>query len=305
MQTHSISMECEPLPAEVPVGADLVLKVKVSCSEGCDLAGMPVRIEPSDGAAATTALAANASESSDIAVKAPQQVGEHAFTVAVEPHEAGGILHEGRSLPVIVKTVPQGTSLAVWDIPSPVVIGKPFEVKVGAKSTADCALTDTSIEVCDESGAVAAHGRLGEAPWPGTSALYWTAVELVAPEKEGLSQWSVRFAAAELALPHNGAVGQFSVAVLRPPEHRLTVTVIEKESKAPIEDVQIRLGAYRGATDPSGVAEIMMPKGSYELHVWRAGYEAPAQAVGIAGDVSAQVEMSIVPEEDPDAVWTM
>jgi hypothetical protein len=306
MQTHSTTIELsEPVPAQVAVGTDLVLKLKVSCSAGCDLCGTPVTIAASDGAVATAVLAANANEGADIAVKAPQRVGEHAWTITVEPREVGGIPHEQGSLPLTLTTIPQGTSLAVWDIPSPVVMGMPFEIKVGAKSAADCALTDTSIEVCDEIGAVAAHGRLGETPWPGTSALYWTAIELIAPRTEGLSRWSVRFAAAELALPHDGAAVQFSVTVVKPPEHRLTVTVIEKESKAPIEDVQVRLGAYRGATDSSGVAEVMMPKGAFELHVWKAGYEAPAQAVDICADISVQVEASIIPEDDPDAAWTM
>jgi hypothetical protein len=128
---------------------------------------------------------------------------------------------------------------------------------------------------------------------------------MVAPEQEGLSEWSVRFAADELAVPHDGASAEFSVAVVRPPEHRLAVKVIEKESRAPIEDVQLRLGAYRGATGQSGLVEIMMPKGAYELHIWKAGYEAPSQTVDIRQDTSLEVEASIIPEEDPGAAWTM
>jgi hypothetical protein len=184
-------------------------------------------------------------------------------------------------------------------------MGERFEVKVGAKSAGDYDLKGQGIEVCDKDGAIVARGHLQDTPWPGTTALYWTMVEMVAPDQEGLSAWSVRFAAVDLAIPHNGAVAEFSVAVVRPPEHRLAVKVIEKESRAPIEDVQVRLGAYRGATGQSGLAEIMMPKGAYELHIWKAGYEAPSQTVDIRQDTSLEVEASIVPEEDPDAAWTM
>jgi hypothetical protein len=305
IQTHATTLELsEPLPDEVAVGSDLTLKAKVSCSAGCDLRGLPVTVVALDGVVATGTVA-SVDESTDIDVKAPTRVGEHAWTVVFEAHEAGGTRHEGSSLPVTIKTVAQGTSLAVWDIPSPVVMGSRFAIKVGAKSAADCELKDTSVEVCDASGAVVARGRLGEAPWPGTTALYWTAIELTAPDTEGLSAWSVRFAAAELQLPHDGSAAEFRVAVVRPPEHRLTVRVIEKDSKAPIEDVQIRLGAYGAATGPSGTAEIMMPKGVHELHVWKAGYEAPARPVDIKDDIAVEVEATVVPEEDPDAAWTM
>jgi hypothetical protein len=305
LQIHATTIELsEPLPAEAAVGSDLTLKAKVSCSAGCDLRGLTVKVAGPDGVVATGTVA-SVDESRDIGVKAPTRVGDHAWTVVFEPHEAGGIRHEGSSLPVTIKTVAQGTSLAVWDIPSPVVMGSRFAIKVGAKSAADCELKDTSIEVCDASGAVVARGQLGDTPWSGTTALYWTVVELTAPEAEGLNAWSIRFAAAELELPHDGSAAEFRVAVVRPPEHRLTVKVVEKDSKAPIEDVQIRLGAYAAATGPSGTAEIMMPKGVHELHVWKAGYEAPGRPVEIKDDIAVEVEATVVPEEDPDAAWTM
>ena len=93
--------------------------------------------------------------------------------------------------------------------------------------------------------------------------------------------------------------------VSRPPEHRLTVKVVEQQSKEPIADVQIRLGPFRGTTDPTGIAEVMMPKGTYDLHVWKAAYEAPAHSIEIKGDLSIEVEAVFVPEEDPDNAWTM
>jgi hypothetical protein len=304
IETHSTTIELSgPLPAEVAVGSNLTLKAKVSCSAGCDLRGLTVTVAAPGGVVATGTVAP-VNESADIDVKTPTRVGEPVWTVVFEPHEASGIRHEGSSLPVTIRTVAQGTSLAVWDIPSPVVMGSRFAIKAGAKSAADCELKDTSIEVCDANGAVVARGRLGETPWPGTTALYWTTAELTAPATEGLSAWSVRFAAAELELPHDGSAAEFRVAVVRPPEHRLTVKVVEKDSKVPIGDVQIRLGAYGAATGPSGTAEIMMPKGVHELHVWKAGYEAPARPVEIKDDIAVEVEATVVPEDDPDAAWT-
>src|SRR5262245_54602772 len=126
LQTHATTIELsEPLPAEVAVGSDLILKAKLACSAGCDLRGLPVTVATPDGLVAKGTVAA-ADESTDIDVRAPTRVGEHAWTVVFEPHESGDIRHKGSSLPVTIKTVAQGTSLAVWDIPSPVVIGSRF-----------------------------------------------------------------------------------------------------------------------------------------------------------------------------------
>jgi hypothetical protein len=241
----------------------------------------------------------------DIALKAPQQVGEHVWSIRFPAHAVEGVLHEECTLPVSVRTKAHGTSLAVWAIPSPVVMGERFNIKVGAKSSAGCELSGEKILIRDQSGAVIAQGSLRDTPWPGTSALYWTEVEVPAPAQEGMFWCTVNFAAAEIETPHEGASSKFSVAIVRPPEHRLTVEVLEKDTKAPIEDAQVRLGAYRAATDPSGRAEVAMPKGTYDLTVWKVGYEAPGRIVDIHDDVSVQVEVVIVPPENPDAAWLM
>ena len=303
---HSIDVElCEPVPAEVPVGADFVVKLKVSCPEGCDLGALPVSVTGPDQQPVTIAPTPGEADTREIALTAPQQVGEHAWSIAFAPHEGEGARHEGCTLPIRLRTRPHATSLAVWAVPSPVVTGERFRIDIGAKSSAACGLEGEAIEVLDDAGAVVARGRLGATPWPGTSALFWTELELAAPDQEGLAWWSVRFAATDLEAPHEGTSSRFSIAVVRPPEHRLTVEVLEKESKAPIADAQIRLGAYRAATDPSGHAEVAMPKGTYDLTVWKVGYDAPIMTVEVQDDVTVQVEAVIVPPENPDAPWIM
>jgi hypothetical protein len=292
----------EPLPAEVPVGAKVALKLKVSCPEGCDLSALPLTITDPDGRIATIPPGESPRE---IILEAPQDVGEHAWSIAFPSHTSEGAAHEGCTLPLSLRTTPHATSLAVWSVPSPVVAGENFRVMVGAKSSVSSALEGKPIAVKDEAGAIVAQGRLGATPWPGTSALYWTEMELSAPTQEGLAWWSVNFAGATIETPHDGSSSRFSIAVVRPPEHRLRVEVLEKDSKAPIEDVQIRLGAYRAATDPSGHAEVAMPKGSYELTVWKVGYDAPGQIIDINEDTSITIEAVVVPPENPDAHWIM
>jgi hypothetical protein len=106
-------------------------------------------------------------------------------------------------------------------------------------------------------------------------------------------------------LPHEGTSTTFSVLVVKPPEHRLTIKVMEKETSVPIADVQVQLGAYRAATDSLGIAEMDMPKEIYELGIWKVGYEAPTTTVRIDSEILVEVHAVAVPEEDPDAAWLM
>jgi hypothetical protein len=311
---HSTNVELgEPVPTELAVGSDLVLKVKLSCPAGCDLSRTPVTVTGPDGQVAMIEARADSGQGGqtgdatlrDVTLKAPQQVGEHAWAVRFGPHEGDGVRHEECTLPVNFRTKPHDTSLAVWAVPSPVVMGERFTVKVGAKSSAGCELKGKKILITDEGGAVLAQGVLEATPWPGTSALYWTEVAVPAPAQEGMFWCTVSFAASDIETPHQGASSKFSVAIVRPPEHRLTVEVLEKESKSPIEDAQVRLGAYRAATDPFGRVEVAMPKGTYDLTVWKVGYETPGRIVDVQEDVSIQVEVVIIPPENPDAAWLM
>src|SRR5262249_47480292 len=263
---------------------------------------LPLTIKGPDD---TAAAACHINDSGEVALRIPPKVGAQSFTIAFAPHEAADIRHEPCALSLTINSIPHGTSLAVWDIPSPIVKGQRSNRKGGAKSAASAGRRGLEIAVIDKGRTVGALGGLRDAHWPETTALFGEEVDWPAPAEEGLRKWSVRFAAEGLALPHDGTAAEFSAMVARPPEHCLTVKVVEQKSKEPIADVQVRLGPFRGTTGPTGVAEVMMPKGTYDLHVWKAAYEAPAQSIEIKGDLSVQVEAVFVPEEDPDNAWTM
>jgi methionine-rich copper-binding protein CopC len=305
---HAIVIEASG-PPDVAVGTDFMLRIKASCPAGCDLSGATVKVATPDGAAALVEPASvdpeAGTEFRKVALKAPLQPGEHVYKVSIPPHEVAGVCHDEGTLSVAVKTRPHATSLAVWAIPSPVVTGRRFAIKAGARSAAGCDLMGRTIEIRDESGAVMATGALGKEPWPGTEALYWTELELPAPEQAGMFSWSVNFEGADLAIPHESASSRFSIAIVRPPEHKLTVKVVERDTASPIADAMVRLGAYRGATDTSGLAEIMLPKGTFDLNVWKAGYEAPATTLDIDADATVEVVVAALPEENPDAAWLM
>jgi hypothetical protein len=303
LRPHAPTIEViSPTPPEVAVGADFVLKVKAWCAAGCELDGMTLKVTAPDGAVVAGVLG---HETADVTLTAPRRTGKASWNLVCGPHESAGILHDETTLSVRIDIIPHASSLAVWAIPSPVVMGENFAIKVGAKSSAGIALTGTTVEVCDEAGIVVARGRLGEAPLPGTSALYWSEIPLLAPLGEGVRAWSVRFAPADLDLAHEQASSTFSVAIVRPPEHRLTVKVMEKDTAAPIANAQLRLGAFRAATDQAGLAEVDLPGGVYDLSVWKVGYEAPARTVDLNGDASVEVEVVALPEENPDTAWQM
>jgi hypothetical protein len=295
-------------PAEVAVGAEFVMTVGVSCPDGCDLSGLPIEVLTPDNVILNVKADlddAPAGAMHRVALKAPLQAGQHVWRVSCPAHESGGRHHGVAELQVPVRIRPLETSLAVWSIPSPVVTGRPFAIKVGAKSSAGCDLTGTPLAVCDAAGTVLASGVLGNRTWPGTSALYWTELILTAPAEAGMFAWSVTFAAPDLALAHHGSSSRFSIAIVDPPEHRLAVKVVEQDTATPVENAQVRLGPYRAATDGSGIAEVMLPKGSYDLNVWKSGYEAPTTAITVDADLAVDIVLTPVPEENPDDRWQM
>jgi hypothetical protein len=298
----------EPLPLEVPAGNSAAVTVSASCPDRRDRTDMAIIVTAPDGQATTYALAADADgagEAAVIALEAPPRIGEHVFRLTLPAHEIAGTRYRKAVLDVPVRVTPQTTSLAVWDVPSPAIAGARFAVKVGAKSAVDTALAGCAIEVCDDAGEVVGRGVLGDSPLLGTGALYWTDVRLQAPRTEGVATWSVRLGASELELPHDAAKTSFSVAVAPTPEHVLSVKVVEQATAMPIPDVELRLGAYRGTTGASGLAEIALPKGRYELHIWKVGFEAPPRPLEIDADAFVEVEALVIPEEDPDARWKM
>jgi hypothetical protein len=288
----------EALPAEIPVGTSFGLAVRVSCQGGGTLPGGLVNIKDGNDIVATRELLVSGddfTETEPIALTAPDQVGEYLWTAEFPKQEIDGVVYEQSALPILFKTKPHAMSLAVWDVPSPVVMGERFTVKVGAKSTADSPLQNAHVDVIDESGALVGSGTLGEEAWPGTAALFWAEVPLTAPSDERICSWSVRFAADELSLPHDSASGAFSFSTTPPPQHVVEITAVVKDTEAAIPDAIVRLGRHRGCTDDSGLVRLGVPKGTYDLIVWKAGYETTPTTLEVTRDVAIRVEGKELP----------
>ena len=46
-----------------------------------------------------------------------------------------------------------------------------------------------------------------------------------------------------------------------------------------------------------------MPQGTYGLDVLKTGYEALSPVLDVNGDVTVEVEVAVIPPENPDAYW--
>lgn len=290
----------EPSPSEVDAGADIALKAEVSCPEPCDLRGSIVRIVRQDAAVAKevelTEFDGTVNETDEFVVEAPIEPGEYMWTAVFPAQEKEGISHEESSTWFSFIVKPHRTSIAVWDVPSPIAFSDKFKIKVGVKCAAECSLTGKQIEVYNEKGEKVASGTLGETPLPQTSALYWAKVELEAPGVERYYRWTVKFSKPDLELPHEEASYNFGFTTARPPEHVVTVEVIDKNTKTPIKNALVTLHScgtpYRNRTDDGGVAKLKVPKGEYQLYASKGDeHETFQTTVEITDDATIKAEL--------------
>lgn len=205
-------------------------------------------------------------------------------------------------------------TIVVWDQPSTIVCGRPFVVKVGIKCSGACAPDDWAIEVLDHEQLCLAQAVVGAQPWPETTGLYYTDVELLAPASPGL----FRFTAIAPAQPpmqagaprpeaaaapgeserdapppaaHSAARADFNVRSVAEPEHRLTVLAIDRDSQSPVAGLRVVAHPYRTTTDRAGQAELHLPRGKYRVFVSGRDY-IPFRSEGeLAGDLTLRAEL--------------
>ncbi len=193
-------------------------------------------------------------------------------------------------------------TLAVWDLPSPAATGRPLALNVGAKCSHGCDLTGAPVEIRNDAEAVVGSGTLGPTPWAGTSALYWTDVELTGPEVAGHVCLTASIAALE-SHPHPTASSTFRFIAVTPPEHPVTLKVTDRETGAGVVGAEVRFGPFRAATNEEGVASIELPSGAFEVTAWKPGYDAASISVHVAGRVS--VELALVAEPATEEPYWM
>jgi len=301
VESHQTNTEMiQSAPAEVDAGTDMALKVKVSCSSNCNLQGGKVRIVDDEGAVVKetelVSFDGAVNDTDEFVVHAPIRLGEYTWSVVFPAQEKQGVLHEESSTPLVFKVKPHSRSMAVWDVPSPIAFNDKFKIKVGVRCSAECNLMGNKIEIYDHEGGKVATATLGDVPWPDTSALYWAEVELEAPGTEGSYSWEVKLPKPDLELPHEEASYKFGFITARAPEHVVTVEVIDKDTKTPIENAYVFVQPYSGYTDDAGVAKIGVTKGEYKIYVLKGEYKDFQTTAEVASDIALQAELLFDPD---------
>ena len=187
------------------------------------------------------------------------------------------------------------TRVVAWDIPSAVVVGERFKMKVGIKCSSECELANRSFAVYDHDGKQIAASTLPGERWPGTDGLYAAEVELEAPSHDGLYTWTVSAAASDTEIPHAKGDLSFGVRAVSHPDYVVTVEAVDKDSQTPLCGARVVMHPYNAVTDDRGVAEIRVAKGEYRLFVTQTNYLIFGQALEVTADVKARVELELEP----------
>ena len=162
--------------------------------------------------------------------------------------------------------------LVVWDRPPAVERGKRFAIKIGLTCSSKRGPAGRMVEVRDQDGETRATATLGDDPWPGTDALHYAEVALVAPDAEGLHTWEAAVLTDGPAMAHAGGNVRFGVRVVSAPACALTVVATDAESRTPVEGARVVAHPYRAVTDERGMATLQVPAGEYRLFVSGKGY---------------------------------
>ena len=190
---------------------------------------------------------------------------------------------------------PHTTNVAVWDIPSAIVAGERFRVKVGVKCADECDLTNAGFGIFDEEGTQLATGTLPGDLWPGSTGLYVAEVELAAPATEGLYTWSVTIPASEAEIPHAAGSASFGIRVVSQPDYLVTIEAVDEADHAPLRGARVVMHPYRAVTDDRGIAAVRVAKGSYQLFVSQTRYITLGLPIEVDADMTARAELSVEP----------
>jgi hypothetical protein len=198
---------------------------------------------------------------------------------------------------------PHALNVVVWDVPSAIVVGEKFRIKVGIKCAHECDLANTDFGIYDHEGTRVAAGTLPAERWPGTTGLHVAEVELDAPSAEGLYTWSVKSPSTTLGanpgtdgdVTHAEESVSFGVRVVANPEYLVTVETVDGIDHTPLAGARVVMHPYRAVTDERGIAKVRVAKGAYKLFVSQTRYVTFGLPVEVDADMTARAELYVEP----------
>ena len=188
------------------------------------------------------------------------------------------------------------TNVVAWDVPSAIVAGERFRMKVGITCEHGCDCANRAFEVHDHEGAVVVSGAVSGDIWPGTTGLCVSEVELVAPAAEGLYMWTVTGNAdAGEEIPHAAVSISVGVRVVGRPEYVVRIEAVDEAAQTPLTGARVVMHPYRTVTDDRGIAEVRVAKGSYQLFVSQTRYTTLGLPIDVTADMTARAELNLEP----------
>ena len=295
-----VEIALEVSPEVVDAGAEITFHARVSCSPSGDLVGHGLKVKDQAGAGVGTLELAELDDDENavgtLAVKAPVKTGDYVWSVVSPAVVKDGVSYAEASKAISFTVTPHTTRVLAWDIPSTVVAGDKFKIKVGIKCSSECKFADKAFAIYDHKGVEIASGTLSGDISPGTSGLYFATVELKAPSSADLYQWSVKSAGKDLERPHAEGAAEFSLRVVARPECVVKVEAVDRLSQEPVAGAQVALHPYRTVTDERGLAEIRVAKGAYNLFVAKSKYLTVGLPVDVTADMTTRAELDLEPE---------
>ena len=299
----TISLVQEP-PAEIAAGVDTVIVVQVVCSEGCDLRGNTGSVVTHEHELIKEFYINQffgVNQTDALLIRAPLDPGEYTWSIVYPEQEKDGIIHSEASVSATFTVMEQHqTSIAVWDVDSPVVSGELMKLKVGVRCSANCQLAGKEVVILDYQGTVVASETLGTDLWPNTTALYWTEVEFQPPAIEGIFTWSASFPEQNLEDSHFGSSTTFGFEIVKKPDCVISLEVTEQETGLPINGADVVLQPYRGRTDNRGNARFEVANGYYQIYVTKVKYDTFSIGVLATESQTVKVALSTTPEQEQD-----
>jgi hypothetical protein len=196
----------------------------------------------------------------------------------------------------VANPVNHDVNVVVWDVPSAIVVGETFGIKVGIKCVDGCDLAHVQFGIYDHEGTQVATGTLPAECWPGTTGLHVAEVDLEAPAVEGLYTWSVRIpSSVDEEIAHAEESVSFGVRVVGRPEYLVTVETVDGSDQTPLSGARVVMHPYRAVTDERGIAKVRVARGAYKLFVSQTRYVTFGLPVEVEGDMTARAELYIEP----------
>ena len=264
-----VSLSLSISPQDVDAGAELTLKAVAECPEEFDLSDEQISFHDATGreiGSAPLAALEGKDFGAEITVTAPIELGEYGYGAVLTPAEGEGVAHAEAKAEAHCTVKAHDAYLNVWNIPSAITAGEAFSFHVGLKCSCGCNLANRGFVVRDQAGTVVASATLGEAVWPGTSAVYFAEVQAVAPADLSLHKWTVESDGSATGIAHAPGTIDMRVRTVATPDHEIRFEVIDRKSGAPLKGIKLIMGPYRATTGEDGVALMRVVADHYVLH---------------------------------------